>query len=103
MSCLTVTMDRIGGAQMSAEIIPAPRLRVLLATKRAELTATVVRPAMCVRITRTVTRMSVVLEPVCKSGLSGPYLAISPTTINLTAAGTAVSVAVSSNTSWTIS
>lgn len=31
------------------------------------------------------------------------YLAISPTTINLTAAGTAVSVAVSSNTSWTIS
>lgn len=31
------------------------------------------------------------------------YLTISPTTINLTAAGTAVSVAVSSNTSWTIS
>ena len=32
-----------------------------------------------------------------------PYLTISPSTINLTAAGTAVSVAVSSNTSWTIS
>ncbi len=32
-----------------------------------------------------------------------PYLTISPTTINLTAAGTAVSVTVSSNTSWTIS
>lgn len=31
------------------------------------------------------------------------YLTISPTTINLTAAGTAVSVAVSYNTSWTIS
>lgn len=31
------------------------------------------------------------------------YLAISPTTINLTAAGTAVSVSVTSNTSWTIS
>lgn len=31
------------------------------------------------------------------------YLTISPNTINLTAAGTAVSVAVSSNTSWTIS
>ena len=31
------------------------------------------------------------------------YLTISPTTIELTAAGTAVSVAVSSNTSWTIS
>lgn len=31
------------------------------------------------------------------------YLTISPTTINLTAAGTAVSVTVSSNTSWTIS
>lgn len=31
------------------------------------------------------------------------YLTISPSTINLTAAGTAVSVAVSSNTSWTIS
>lgn len=31
------------------------------------------------------------------------YLTISPTTINLTAAGTAVSVSVSSNTSWTIS
>ena len=30
------------------------------------------------------------------------YLTISPTTINLTAAGTAVSVNVSSNTSWTI-
>lgn len=30
------------------------------------------------------------------------YLTISPTTINLTAAGTAVSVSVSSNTSWTI-
>lgn len=32
-----------------------------------------------------------------------PYLTISPSTINLTAAGTAVSVSVSSNTSWTIS
>lgn len=32
-----------------------------------------------------------------------PYLTISPTTINLTAAGTAVSVSVTSNTSWTIS
>lgn len=32
-----------------------------------------------------------------------PYLTISPSTINLTAAGTAVSVTVSSNTSWTIS
>lgn len=32
-----------------------------------------------------------------------PYLTITPTTINLTAAGTAVSVTVSSNTSWTIS
>ena len=32
-----------------------------------------------------------------------PYLTISPTTINLTADGTAVSVNVSSNTSWTIS
>ena len=31
------------------------------------------------------------------------YLTISPTTINLTAAGTAVSVSVSSNTSWSIS
>lgn len=31
------------------------------------------------------------------------YLTIDPTTINLTAAGTAVSVSVSSNTSWTIS
>lgn len=31
------------------------------------------------------------------------YLTISPTTINLTAAGTAVSVDVTSNTSWTIS
>lgn len=31
------------------------------------------------------------------------YLTISPTTINLTAAGTAVDVSVSSNTSWTIS
>ena len=31
------------------------------------------------------------------------YLNISPTTINLTAAGTAVSVAVESNTSWTVS
>lgn len=31
------------------------------------------------------------------------YLTISPSTINLTAAGTAVSVTVSSNTSWTIS
>jgi len=31
------------------------------------------------------------------------YLTISPTTINLTAAGTAVSVSVSSNTDWTIS
>lgn len=31
------------------------------------------------------------------------YLTISPTTINLTAAGTAVSVTVSSNTSWSIS
>ena len=31
------------------------------------------------------------------------YLTISPTTINLTAAGTAVSVSVSSNTSWNIS
>lgn len=31
------------------------------------------------------------------------YLTISPTTINLTAAGTAASVTVSSNTSWTIS
>ena len=31
------------------------------------------------------------------------YLTISPTTINLTAAGTAVSVSVSSNTSWTVS
>lgn len=31
------------------------------------------------------------------------YLTISPTTINLTAEGTAVSVTVSSNTSWTIS
>lgn len=31
------------------------------------------------------------------------YLTISPTTINLDAAGTAVSVSVSSNTSWTIS
>ena len=31
------------------------------------------------------------------------YLTISPTTINLTAAGTAVSVSVESNTSWTIS
>lgn len=31
------------------------------------------------------------------------YLTISPSTINLTAAGTAVSVSVSSNTSWTIS
>ena len=31
------------------------------------------------------------------------YLTIEPTTINLTAAGTAVSVTVSSNTSWTIS
>lgn len=30
------------------------------------------------------------------------YLTISPTTINLTAAGTAVSVSVESNTSWTI-
>lgn len=30
------------------------------------------------------------------------YLTISPTTINLTAAGTAVSVSVSSNTDWTI-
>ena len=32
-----------------------------------------------------------------------PYLTISPTTINLTAAGTAVNVSVSSNTSWSIS
>ena len=31
------------------------------------------------------------------------YLTISPSTINLTAAGTAVNVSVSSNTSWTIS
>ena len=31
------------------------------------------------------------------------YLTISPTTINLTAAGTAVDVSVTSNTSWTIS
>lgn len=31
------------------------------------------------------------------------YLTIDPTTINLTAAGTAVNVSVSSNTSWTIS
>ena len=31
------------------------------------------------------------------------YLTISPTTINLTAAGTAVSVTVTSNTSWTVS
>ena len=31
------------------------------------------------------------------------YLTISPETINLTAAGTAVSVSVSSNTSWTVS
>lgn len=31
------------------------------------------------------------------------YLTIDPTTINLTAAGTAVSVSVTSNTSWTIS
>lgn len=31
------------------------------------------------------------------------YLTISPTTINLTAAGTAVSVSVSSNTSWSVS
>ena len=31
------------------------------------------------------------------------YLTISPTTINLTAAGTAVNVSVSSNTSWSIS
>lgn len=31
------------------------------------------------------------------------YLTISPTTINLTAAGTAVNVSVTSNTSWTIS
>lgn len=31
------------------------------------------------------------------------YLTISPTTINLTAAGTAVNVSVESNTSWTIS
>ena len=31
------------------------------------------------------------------------YLTISPATINLTAAGTAVSVSVSSNTSWTVS
>lgn len=99
MSCLTVTMDRIGGAQMSAEIIPAPRLRVLLATKKAELTATVVRPAMCVRITRTVTRMSVVLEPVCKSGLGGPYLEISPKILWL--ADWAVND-VYSNTDWIV-
>lgn len=32
-----------------------------------------------------------------------PYLTISPTTINLTAAGTAVNVTVTSNTSWSIS
>lgn len=32
-----------------------------------------------------------------------PYLTISPSTINLTAAGTAVSVSVSSNTSWNVS
>ena len=32
-----------------------------------------------------------------------PYLTISPTTINLTAAGTAVSVSVTSNTSWSVS
>ena len=32
-----------------------------------------------------------------------PYLSVSPTTINLDASGTAVSVSVSSNTSWTIS
>lgn len=31
------------------------------------------------------------------------YLTIEPTTINLTAAGTAVNVTVESNTSWTIS
>jgi hypothetical protein len=31
------------------------------------------------------------------------YLTISPTTINLTAAGTAVNVSVTSNTSWSIS
>lgn len=34
---------------------------------------------------------------------ASPYLTISPTTINLDADGTAVSVSVSSNTSWTIS
>ena len=34
---------------------------------------------------------------------ASPYLTISPTTINLDASGTAVSVSVSSNTSWTIS
>lgn len=34
---------------------------------------------------------------------NAPYLSVSPTTINLDAAGTAVSVSVSSNTSWTIS
>lgn len=32
-----------------------------------------------------------------------PYLTISPTTINLSAAGTAENISVSSNTSWTIS
>ena len=34
---------------------------------------------------------------------NAPYLSVSPTTINLDASGTAVSVSVSSNTSWTIS
>lgn len=34
---------------------------------------------------------------------NAPYLSVSPTTINLDAIGTAVSVSVSSNTSWTIS
>ena len=34
---------------------------------------------------------------------SAPYLTISPTTINLSAAGTAENVTVTSNTSWTIS
>ena len=38
-----------------------------------------------------------------KQAAGDAYLNINPSTINLTAAGTAVSVAVSSNTSWTIS
>lgn len=78
MSCLNVTIERIGKADLSAALI---------------------RSAMCVRITRAVTRMSVILEPVCKSSLAGPYLEIEPHILWITDWG---SNDVYSNTDWIV-